>query len=63
MVENIKTSEEEVRSLDKRTEIRISKFFSYILRHGAKKEGITIMADGFVYLEDILKLGECQKAK
>ena len=49
--------------LDHRTMTRTSKFFSYILRHGAKKENIAIRPDGFVFLDDILKLDQLKKEK
>ncbi|KAH6589378.1 hypothetical protein BASA50_010124 [Batrachochytrium salamandrivorans] len=34
--------------------VRISKALSYILRHGAKKEGLEMQDDGFVALDSIL---------
>ncbi|KAJ1972365.1 tRNA 2'-phosphotransferase [Dimargaris xerosporica] len=34
---------------------RISKSMSYILRHGAEKEGIPIRTDGFVAVTDLLQ--------
>lgn len=33
---------------------RISKTLSYVLRHGAEKEGITIRPDGFVLVNDLV---------
>ncbi|KAG8994622.1 hypothetical protein FRB93_001537 [Tulasnella sp. JGI-2019a] len=35
-------------------EVQISKACSYILRHGAAKEGITIRRDGYVRVDDLL---------
>ncbi|GJN89066.1 hypothetical protein Rhopal_002040-T1 [Rhodotorula paludigena] len=34
---------------------RWSKTLSYILRHGAAKEGLTLRSDGFVRVEDLMK--------
>nr|XP_043067661.1 tRNA 2'-phosphotransferase 1 [Drosophila bipectinata] len=34
-------------------EVRLSKKLSWLLRHGAKKEGIPIQADGFVNVSDL----------
>ncbi|GAA6053090.1 hypothetical protein JCM3770_000379 [Rhodotorula araucariae] len=34
---------------------RWSKTLSYILRHGASKEGLTLRADGFVRVDDLMK--------
>ena len=42
---------------------RTSKFFSYVLRHGAKKENIAIRPDGYAFLDDILKLDKLKKEK
>ncbi len=36
--------------------MRISKTLSYILRHGAEKEGLDIGSDGYVRLQDLLAL-------
>lgn len=33
---------------------RLSKTLSYVLRHGAEKEGITIRQDGFVLVNDLV---------
>lgn len=33
---------------------RISKTLSYVLRHGAEKEGISIRPDGFVLVDDLV---------
>lgn len=41
--------------LRKQNEIQLSKQLSWLLRHGAQKEGITIQPDGFVSVADILK--------
>lgn len=35
---------------------RWSKTLSYILRHGAAKEGLTLRSDGFVRVEDLVRL-------
>jgi len=35
--------------------VRISKALSYILRHGAAKEGFTLLPGGFLNVSDILK--------
>ncbi|KAI9597081.1 RNA 2'-phosphotransferase, Tpt1 [Syncephalis fuscata] len=37
-------------------EVRLSKALSYVLRHGAIKEGISIRPDGFVAISEILSL-------
>jgi len=37
----------------------ISKSMSYILRHGAEKEGLKMRADGFVRVEDLVSKGFC----
>ena len=34
--------------------VRLSKNLSYILRHGALKEGIPIRSDGYILMNDIL---------
>lgn len=36
---------------------RWSKTLSYILRHGAAKEGLKLRSDGFVRVEDLVSLG------
>lgn len=33
---------------------RISKTLSFVLRHGAEREGITIRPDGFVLVKDLV---------
>lgn len=35
--------------------VQLSKQLSYLLRHGAVKEGLTISSDGFVSMEDMIK--------
>jgi RNA:NAD 2'-phosphotransferase (TPT1/KptA family) len=34
--------------------VQLSKKLSYLLRHGAVKEGLTISPDGFVSMEDMI---------
>jgi len=34
--------------------IRLSKTLSYVLRHGAEKEGIRMRPDGFVLVNDLV---------
>ncbi|KAK0203100.1 KptA family-domain-containing protein [Desarmillaria ectypa] len=36
-------------------EVRVSKTLSYILRHGAQKEGVPMRADGYVKVTDLLE--------
>ncbi len=36
--------------------VRISKYLSYLLRHGAEKEGLAMRADGFARVEDIVSV-------
>ncbi|KDQ18970.1 hypothetical protein BOTBODRAFT_102921 [Botryobasidium botryosum FD-172 SS1] len=36
-------------------EVRMSKALSYILRHGAQKEGLAIRADGYIKVDDLFK--------
>ena len=38
----------------------MSKYLSYLLRHGEKEKGITIRSDGYVSVKSVLNL---QKAK
>jgi 2'-phosphotransferase len=35
--------------------VRVSKTLSYLLRHGAEKEGLEMGSDGNILLDDILK--------
>ena len=42
--------------LARKQEINASKTMSYILRHGAEKEGIQMRADGYIYLQDLLNV-------
>lgn len=47
-------------------DVKISKSLSYILRHGAVKEGLEISSDGYVKLSDILskpKFSHCTEKK
>lgn len=37
-------------------DVRISKALSYILRHGAAKESLTIRPDGFVRVDELVRL-------
>ena len=37
-------------------EVRISKTLSYILRHGAKNEGLRMREDGYVQVRDLVRL-------
>jgi len=34
--------------------VQLSKYLSFVLRHGAAKEGIAIQSDGFVKVADLL---------
>ena len=46
--------------MNKDNDTRISKKLSYLLRHGAVKNGLNIRADGFINIQDILKnISEC----
>lgn len=40
--------------------VKLSKALSYVLRHGAVKEGIPIQADGYVSVQDLLKRPQFQ---
>jgi 2'-phosphotransferase len=51
-----------VRKEDSR-EVDISKCLSFILRHGATKEGINITTDGFVLVSDILAWNKIKSKK
>lgn len=37
-------------------DVRISKTLSYILRHGAAKESLTLRPDGFVRVDDLVSV-------
>jgi len=37
-------------------EVQLSKTLSYLLRHGAEKEGLPIRSDGYVKVEDLVRL-------
>src|SRR5258708_5127073 len=37
-------------------DVELSKVISYILRHGAKKEGLAIRSDGYVRLDDLVSV-------
>lgn len=43
-----------IENLQSKDDTRTSKTLSWILRHGALKEGLNITSDGFVKIEDIL---------
>ena len=43
--------------------VNASKAMSYVLRHGAEKEGIQIRPDGFIYLQDLLEVKNLKKMK
>jgi 2'-phosphotransferase len=40
---------------DESPDVKISKTLSYILRHGAAKEGLKLRPDGFVRVEDLVR--------
>ena len=41
--------------------INVSKAMSYVLRHGAEKEGLLIRSDGYIYLADLLNVKSLKK--
>ena len=41
--------------------VKLSKSLSYILRHGAEKEGIALDAQGFASVDDLLKLPQLRR--
>ena len=43
--------------------IKISKAMSYVLRHGAEKEGIAMRPDGFIKVDDLLAFESIRKFK
>ncbi|XP_052058809.1 uncharacterized protein LOC127699109 [Mytilus californianus] len=43
------------RSRGEKSDFQLSKSLSYILRHGAERQGYKMMPGGFLYVEDILK--------
>jgi RNA:NAD 2'-phosphotransferase (TPT1/KptA family) len=43
--------------------VRASKAMSYILRHGAEKEGIKMGTDGYILLADLLKTKKLRNIK
>jgi 2'-phosphotransferase len=44
-------------------DVQFSKAMTYLLRHGAEKEGLNISQDGYIALDDILKHKNLRKAK
>ena len=48
-------------TLSKRDLVNASKSMSYVLRHGAQKEGIHMRQDGFIYLADLLNYNGLKK--
>ena len=40
--------------MSKQFTTQVSKYLTYLLRHGAEKEGLTITSDGYLVLKDIL---------
>ena len=47
--------------LGHRQMINVSKAMSYVLRHGAEKEGLLIRSDGYIYLADLLNVKSLEK--
>lgn len=43
-------------NLTQKQQVQIGKAMSYILRHGAQKEGIMMRADGYIQLDDMLQV-------
>lgn len=43
--------------------VKVSKNLSYLLRHGAEKEGLKMRNDGYVLLDDILAMDFYKKNK
>lgn len=41
-------------------DVAASKCLSYILRHGAEKEGLHIRSDGLVRLDDVVSCHRCK---
>ncbi|XP_033734582.1 uncharacterized protein LOC117323459 [Pecten maximus] len=44
------------RQRDYNSDVDLSKKLSFLLRHGAERQGFTLMSGGFLYVADILKL-------
>lgn len=44
----------QIENFNKNAQVQLSKYLSFVLRHGAEKEGIAIQPDGFVKVADIL---------
>ena len=42
-------------------QVQLSKYLSFVLRHGAQKEGIAIRPDGFCFVKDILDKPKAKK--
>jgi len=51
------------RSGDPDRMVNLSKTLSYILRHGAIKEGLKMRSDGYALVSDVLALPRMKKAK
>ena len=43
-------------NLSDRQIVQASKAMSYLLRHGAEKEGLHMREDGYIYLNDLLEM-------
>ena len=43
--------------------VNASKAMSYVLRHGADKEGIVMRPDGFIYLADLLNVNSLKRMR
>jgi RNA:NAD 2'-phosphotransferase (TPT1/KptA family) len=41
----------------------MSKYLSYLLRHGATKEGLSIDGEGFILVNDLLSFLKARKKK
>lgn len=43
-------------SLSPQDTVQLSKLLSYVLRHGAAKESLTISASGYIAVSDLVKM-------